>query len=179
MHLLRNGDKQQAGSSTQDQHESKTVFSTGTGASQSHCEALDLGGRFCFSFLEKEINKQKPNGKKCCTLLQNINTIVLRAGGAWGALPSEGTSRLLQGRGEPAGWRPPPDTTPPPAAGPSFTSSQNLSALELPSENCQASGAPWALRQPGGYVAPREHGDRGEERCDTAQGATSSDIFLF
>lgn len=67
-----------------------------------------------------------------------------------------GLLRLSWGRGEPAGQRPPPDAETPPAARPSFTSFQNLSALELPSENCQTSGAPWALRQVGGYAEPTE-----------------------
>lgn len=138
---------------------------------------------FCL-FLENKKRKEKqktqpnPTPKKCCTLLQNINTIVLQAGGARGALPSAGDfsgspgdAASQQDRG------PPPDAEMPPAARPSFTSFQNLSALELPSENCQTSGAPWALRQLVGYAEPTE--SMGTEERTGVTWPTVRVILLF
>lgn len=88
-----------------------------------------------------------------------------------------GLLRLSQGCSEPAGQRPPPDAEMLPAAHPSFTSFQNLSALELPSENCQTSGAPWALRQLGGYAEPTE--SMGTEERTGVTWPTVRVILLF
>lgn len=94
---------------------------------------------------------------------------------SWGTLPLAGRQVLRVTASHRMGT--PPDTCTA-SRWPRFISSQNLSALELPSENCQASEAPWALRQLGGYTAPGEHGDRGEDKCDTDQSATPAPIVF-